>query len=55
MMSTVSRSESKNYPTTAKVVLSERQSAYQAQDQIIIKIPSTLGNFNPLSSYLSSW
>ncbi len=52
MMSTVSRSESKNYPTTAKVVLSERQSAYQAQDQIIIKIPSTLGNFNPLSSYL---
>ena len=39
-------------PTLAKSVLSERQTQYNPQDQVIIKISPGLGNMNPLESFL---
>jgi hypothetical protein len=44
--------ENVNLPTVGKIVLSERQTQYNPQDQIIIKIPATLGNMNPLDTAL---
>ena len=47
--------QSLNMPTVGKSVLSERQTEYTSlngQEQIIIKIPATMGNMNPLETYL---
>jgi len=44
--------KSLNMPTIAKSVLSERQTQYNPQDQVIIKISPGLGNMNPLESFL---
>ena len=41
-----------NFPTMSKSVLSERQTSYNPSEQIIVRIPATMGMMNPQETYL---